>query len=123
MHYREVARENPGANTDAYHARAGSQVHKMVTFLPRYHALVAGELALLAALATWVRRASRSLSWFQPALIGLTLFDLAVFGLGLNPAIPAEIHAFEPPVIARLRQRLPPFGRAIGLGEELPPTC
>ena len=42
--------------------------------------------------------------------------------MGLNPAIAAEVHAFEPPVIARLRQRLPPGGRALGLGEELPPN-
>ena len=60
---------------------------------------------------------------FGPALLGLTLFDLAVLGFGLNPAIAAaSCNRVEPPVIARLRQELPPGGRALGVGEELPPN-
>ena len=59
--------------------------------------------------------------WMPPLVLVLTLVDLAQFGVGLNPAIAAEMQDFEPPVIRRLRQELPPEGRAIGLGEELPP--
>ena len=94
---------------NAYQARALRQVRQVLEFLPRYHALVALELGALAALAAYVRRRSGAFrSWIQPALIGLTLFDLAVLGFDLNPAIPAVTHAQEPRVIARLRKELPP---------------
>ena len=121
-HYRLAALKAPSADTNAYHARALRQVRQVVEYLARYHALVAVELGALAALAAYLRRLRRSPLWTQPALIGLTLFDLAGLGFDLNPAIPALTHALEPRVIARLRQELPPYGRALGLGEELPPN-
>src|SRR5262249_26007273 len=43
-------------------------------------------------------------------------------GWGLNPAIGAATHSYEPPVIARLRQEMKTGGRVLGLGEELPPN-
>ena len=107
---------------DAYHARADRQVRQVLEYLARYHALVALELGVLAALAVNLRRPSHCPAWSQPALIGLTLFDLAVLGFDLNPAISFLTHAREPRVIARLRQELPPHGRALGVGEELPPN-
>jgi len=55
-------------------------------------------------------------------MFGLTLSELAVLGFGLNPAIGRQLHQYEPPVITRLRQGLPPGSRALGLGEELPPN-
>ena len=122
IHYRQAAQSTPGADATVYQERADRQVRQVIHFLPRYHAMVAFELGILAALAAYLRRSGCASCWIQPALFGLTAFDLAVLGLGVNPAIRPEIHAHEPPVIARLRQELPYGGRAIGLGEELPPN-
>ena len=113
---------SPGADAQAYQERAERQSRQVVTFLPVYYALVAAELGLLAALAACARRRSGCPFWIKPVVFGLTLFDLALLGFGLNPAIPADVHSFEPPLIARLRQGLPKNGRAIALGEELPPN-
>ena len=54
-------------------------------------------------------------------VLAMTLVDLGLFGFGLNPAIRPALQDLEPPVIGRLREGLPPEGRALGLGEELPP--
>ncbi len=89
--------------------------------MPRVYGLAAAELGILAALAVFVRRTGRCPGWMPPALLGMTLVELGLFGFGLNPAIAPALHEFEPPAIARLRQGLPPEGRALGLGEELPP--
>jgi hypothetical protein len=121
-HYRRAADNTPDADATVYAQRADRQVRQLVRYLPRYYALVAVELGVLAALAAYLRRPGYTRSWVQPVLIGLTLFDLAVLGFDLNPAIPREIHELEPPVIARLRAILPQDGRALGLGEELPPN-
>ncbi len=56
-------------------------------------------------------------------MFGLVLIDLAGLGFGVNGAIAAEEQrSHEPPVIARLRQQMKPGGRAVGLGEEIPPN-
>jgi Bacterial membrane protein YfhO len=121
-HYHQVALNAQSTDVDAYHARALRQVRQVIEYLAPYHALVAVELGGLAALAAYLSRLRRSPFWIKPALIGLTLFDLAGLGFDLNPAIPALTHALEPRVVARLRQVLPPDGRVLGLGEELPPN-
>jgi hypothetical protein len=121
-HYRAAAISTPGADLSEYHERALRQVAQSVRFLPRYYLGMAGQLLVLAVLAARVRRAGSTPGWVQPALVGLTLTDLAFFGFGLNPAIAASIHHFEPRVLARLRQELRPDARALGLGEELPPN-
>jgi hypothetical protein len=110
-----------GADPAVYRQRAERQVQRALEVIPRVYGLAAAELGILAALAIFVRRTSRCPGWMPPALIGMTLVELSLFGFGLNPAIAPEWHDFEPPVIARLRQGLPPEGRALGLGEELPP--
>ena len=46
------------------------------------------------------------MEWARPAVLGLVLVDLAGLGWGLNPAIAADIHSYEPPVIKRLRQEM-----------------
>jgi hypothetical protein len=122
-HYRAAALATPGADPSAYDTRALRQVAQSVRFLPRYYGLMAGQLLILTALAALVRRKAWSTpAWVRPAVLGLTLADLAFFGFGLNPAIAASIHRFEPQVVARLRQELRPAARALGLGEELPPN-
>jgi hypothetical protein len=121
-HYRQAATATPGADPAAYRERAERQVRQTLDFLPRYAALTAAELGALAALATALRKARQSPAWVAPALLGLTLVELGLFGSGLNPAIRRAWHHFEPPVIAMLRRGLPPEGRAVGLGEELPPN-
>ena len=77
---------------------------------------------MLAALILLLRSAAESLVWVRPAVLIMVLADLAALGLGLNPAIAANIHSYEPPVVARLRDLRPLGGRALGLGEELPPN-
>ena len=121
-HYRDAALSTGGADLTVYQQRAERQVRQTLDFLPRYDALIATELGVLAALAAWLRRSHCGAFPIQPVILGLTLWDLSVLGLGLNPAISPELHRFEPPVIARLRAELPPGMRAIGLGEELPPN-
>ena len=63
---------------------------------------------LLAALALDARGAVAVPGWIRPVLLGLTLAELGLFGFGLNPAIDRRDHDREPPVIARLREGLPP---------------
>ncbi len=120
-HYGRVAVATEGADPTAYRERAERQVHRTLEFLPHTYGLAAAELGILAALSGFLRRVRRCPGWARPAIVAMTLFDLGVFGFGLNPAIRPESQSFEPPVIARLRAGLPPEGRAIGLGEELPP--
>ncbi len=121
-HYRAAASSSIGADGALYRQRAERQVRHALDFLPTCHGLAALELVGLAAAATFLRKRSRSPGWIQPVLLALTLSELAVVGLGLNPAIEPEIHRKIPPVIARLRQAQSRGGRALGLGEELPPN-
>jgi Bacterial membrane protein YfhO len=121
-HYRLAAAKSPGADPAAYERRAARQVRQAVAFVPRYHGLVAGELLFLAALAVLIRLRGRAPAWVAPALLGLTAFDLALVGFGFNPAIDREQDRYEPPVITHLRRELPARGRAVGVGEELPPN-
>jgi hypothetical protein len=122
LHYRQAARASPGADERVYAERADRQAESLLGFLPAYYGLMAAELGLLAALAVMARRRGRISPAIKPAVFALTLFDLAYFGVGLNPAIPRAIHEYEPPVIGRLRQGLPARGRVLGLGQELPPN-
>jgi hypothetical protein len=121
-HYEKAAVSTPGADPAAYRRRAERQVLRVIEMIPRVHGLGAAELGLLCALAIRVRRTGRSPGWMPPALLGLTLVELGLFGYGLNPAIAPRWHEYEPPVIARLRRGLPPEGRSVGLGAELPPN-
>jgi hypothetical protein len=121
-HYREAAASMPGADPATYQERAERQVRRVLDFLPRYYGVIAVELGVLVAAAVLLRGARRCPRGMPPALIGLTLAELGLFGFGLNPAIPRPRHEFEPPLIARLRCALPPGARALGLGAELPPN-
>jgi hypothetical protein len=121
-HYRRAAAMTPGADPSAYELRAERQIRQVVHFLPRYYAIVAGELIGLGALALTLKGAPQRANWIRPVLLGSTLVELFAMGYGLNPAIDPKSHQFEPSVIARLREELPPHTRAIGLGEELPPN-
>lgn len=102
--------------------RVESQTKRVVAFLPRYHGYVAAELAGLTALALLCGRGTRS-RWIRPAVFASVLIDLAVLGLGYNPAIARAIHEYEPPVVTRLKERLAPGACAIGIGAELPPNA
>ena len=96
---------------------------RRLTFLPRYYGLAACELLTLAVLALLAARQGSPLaSRLPPVLTGLTLIELACFGMGLNPAIMPQTQAVEPPLIARLRRGLESGERALGIGEELPPN-
>ncbi len=121
-HYRESAAATAGADALLYRERALRQVSQALYFLPRYYGLIALELGFLAALVLRLRARSKSLVWVRPAVVLIVLGDLAGLGLGLNPAISANVHSYEPLVIARLCDLCPLGGRALGLGEELPPN-
>jgi hypothetical protein len=121
-HYERAAVSTLGADTAAYRQRAERQVRRALETIPRLHGRAAAELGLLSALMILVRRTGRSPGWMPPAVVGMTLVELGLFGYGLNPAIAPEQHGFVPPVIGRLRQGLPRDGRALGLGAELPPN-
>jgi hypothetical protein len=121
-HYAEAAAHTPGADPREYRARAERQVRLTTTFLPRYLLLAAGQLLGLVALATLWRRGRVGVGLVRPVLLGLTLFDLIGFGVGLNPAIAATDDRPEVPVIAYLRREVRRDGRILALGEELPPN-
>jgi Bacterial membrane protein YfhO len=121
-HYRERAAATAAADDLAYEERALRQVARALEFLPRYYGLIAFELAALAALALTLRRSPGSTAWARPVVMGLVLVDLAGLGWGLNPAIGAAVHSYEPPLVARLRKEMRTGGRALGIGEELPPN-
>ncbi len=121
-HYQGAAAATAGADHRAYRERAERQVSQALCFLPRYYGVVAGELVLLAALACRLRAGRERVRWIQPGMFGLVLAEVTGFGFGLNPAIKADVQSYEPAVIARLRERSRPGGRALGLGEELPPN-
>src|SRR5262249_5261708 len=75
-----------------------------------------------SALALEAVRSGRWRRRLRPALLGLTVVELALFGFGFNPAIERRYHDDEPPVITRLREGLAPGSRVLGVGEELPPN-
>jgi hypothetical protein len=120
-HYQRAAEATEGADPAAYGERAERQVRRALEVIPRTYGLAAAELGILAALMVLVRHARGCPAWTPPLVLAMTLVELGLFGFGLNPAIRPELQALEPPVIGRLRQELPPEGRALGLGEELPP--
>ncbi len=121
-HYRHAAVVTAGADPADYQDRADRQVRQALEFLPGYYGLAGIELGMLAVLAFQARRTQGRPRWIEPALLAMTLLDLWLFGFDLNPAISREIQTFEPAVISRLRQQLPADGRALGIGEELPPN-
>jgi hypothetical protein len=122
-HYSDASRAAPQPDMAFYQARGERQVRAALAFLPRYYGLAACELLALAVLALLsARQGPRLASRLPPVLIGLTIIDLAHFGMGLNPAIAPEIHRYEPALITRLRRGLEPGERALGIGEELPPN-
>ncbi len=121
-HYKQAARETPGADESVYLRRAERQVDQTVRFLPFYYGVIGAELAALALLASFASRRQGTIRLVRPALFAITVVELAGFGYELNPSILDTIQDLEPPVIARLREMLPPGGRALGLGEELPPN-
>ena len=122
-HYSDAARAAAQSDLSFYQARGERQVRAALAFLPRYYGLAACELLALAVLALLSARQGPGLASKLPALlIGLTLIELACFGMGMNPAITPEIQRFVPPLITRLRHRLEPGERVLGIGEELPPN-
>ena len=122
-HYSDAARVAPQSDMAIYQARGERQIRAALAFLPRYYGLAACELLALAVLALLSARQGPGLaSRLPPVVIGLTLIELAHFGMGLNPAIAPETQSFEPPLITRLRSGLEPGQRALGIGEELPPN-
>jgi hypothetical protein len=120
-HYQRAAEAGGSAGGDT-HVRAERQVRAALEFLPRYYGFAAAELCLLAVLSIGARKPGAQAGWIRPALLGLTLAELGLFGFGLNPAIERREHEYVPPVISRLRDGLPPGSRAVGVGEELPPN-
>jgi hypothetical protein len=121
---RELERRSAvqGEITPRQRARGERQVRAALAFLPRYYGAIGAELAILAMVALAVGRRTGLGSRLAPAVLGVTLAELSLFGYGLNPAIPRGVHDREPPVMARLRARLGPLGRALGVGEEMPPN-
>ena len=124
-HYRDAAAQTPGADALEYKLRgffvsgeADARVSATVLRTGGERARRAGGPRLrFAGASSSVQPGS-----IRSAVMGITLLDVVAMGLGLNPAIGREVQAFEPAVIARLREELPPGGRALGIGEGLLPN-
>lgn len=121
-HYARAAAETPGADAQAYHARAQRQAQLASEFLPRYYALSAAQLIGLAALATALRRGRVPVDAARGGLLAMTLCDLAAFGFGLNPAIRPQDDRPLSPIITYLRREVGSSARVLSLGAELPPN-
>ena len=121
-HYAQAAAATPGADPSVYAARGERQVRQVLTFVPRYLALSAAHLAALAALAMLAGHGAVSAQQTRAALIGLALVDLFAFGFDLNPAIPRAADRPMTAVVEYLRREVGMRGRAVGIGEELPPN-
>ncbi|OJW15821.1 MAG: hypothetical protein BGO49_09480 [Planctomycetales bacterium 71-10] len=118
-HYRDAAvPADPGEAS----RRGDRQVRAMLDFTPRYLATAGAAFLAMVATAELARRRAGVARIAPPLLLAATLADLFAFGVGLNPAINREVHEFQPPVVARLREILTEGRRAIGVGEELPPN-
>jgi hypothetical protein len=120
-HYRR-ATAAVGANGEDYRTQAERQVRAALDFIPRYHGVAAVELLLLAVLARGAYGSAWRAGRVRPLLLGLTVVELGLFGFGLNPAVERRAHEYEPDLVARLRDGLPPGARALGVGAELPPN-
>ncbi len=119
-----IARANESATEDivARDQRVESQTRRVVAFMPRYYGFVAAELAGLTGLVLLCQRRQSLAISIRPVVFAGVLLDLAVLGLGYNPAIPRTTYDYEPAVVERLKERLAPGARAIGLSPELPPN-
>lgn len=121
-HYARSAASRPGSDPDLPRRRAERQVHNVVTYLPRYYALAAGQAIVLAGLLATLRRGRCRPGRIRVGLLLLTLTDLLAFGYGLNPAIPPADDRPEVELVARLRRDVPPPARLLAIGDELPPN-
>src|SRR5262249_55214368 len=121
-HYARAAARTHGADPREYEDRAERQVRSTLAFLPRYAMLGGVHVFGLGTLASLWRRGHLSGSGLRPARLGLTLCDLLGFGAELNPTIAAADDRPEVPVIEYLRREVGSSGRALGIGEELPPN-
>ncbi|CAN5915698.1 hypothetical protein BH23PLA1_BH23PLA1_31940 [soil metagenome] len=126
-HYSKMAAQAPDGVADSalVFDRAEGQVHKALTFLPRYYTMAALQLLGLSALTATLRITSGPplpWSWVRAALLALTLTELLGFARGLNPAIPPESYRPVSPVLAYLQREAPPPSRILPIGAELPPN-
>src|SRR5262249_4152167 len=80
-HYRHAA-ETGGTTGEGARVRAERQVRATLDFIPRYYGLSAAGLLMLTALALLARKPGRPAGWMRPALLGLTLAELGLFGFG-----------------------------------------
>ena len=114
----------PQSEQAVYQVRGERQVQAVLTFLPRYYGLAACELLTLAVLALLAARQGSPLaSRLPPVLTGLTLIELACFGMGLNPAVMPQTQAVEPPLIARCAGGWGPESVPWGLARSFRPMC
>lgn len=121
-HYARAARAEAPREAGLYRIRADRQVRNTLAFFPRLMALTGLELLVLSGLVAGMAR-----GWVSPraggaSLLGLTLLELFGFADGMNPAIDPSLDRPVPPVVLRLRERLGPGQRVIGIGEEFPPN-
>jgi hypothetical protein len=117
-HYAKAAMRTEGADPEVYRSRADRQVKATIRFLPRILTFTGLELGALSVLAVFggPGRTTRGI------LLGLTLAELAAFGMGLNPAITRDKDRPETPVVARVRELAGKTGRVLGIGQEWPPN-
>ncbi len=121
-HYARAAATTPGADPEVYAARADRQTRATLVFLPRYWRAGSCGLFAMAALALAARRGFATPRAVRAALLAGTIIELFAFGFDLNPSISPADDRPVPPVVARLRTRLKPHERTLGLGSELPPN-
>jgi hypothetical protein len=120
-HYAASAERMEG-EADRVGLLAERQVRAALVFVPGYLGGSAGHLAVLAALAVALSGGGVPARLGRPILFGVVLVDLAVFGVGLNPAIAPDDDRPVSPVIEYLQKHALPPARIVAIGSELPPN-
>jgi hypothetical protein len=119
-HYDAAAEQSADLTPEDASILADRQVRNLLDHVPRTLLLASGNLAVLAALASWGQSSGRRP--LRPAVFAVVVVDLITSLWGANPMIAPEEYRPVSPVIEHLARGAPPPARILAVGAELPPN-
>lgn len=122
-HYADSASRSIGLDAADAAILADRQVRNLTKGYPISLLISATTLASLASLASWTaaRPGDRG-RIARPLVLGIVVVDLVASFWGANPTIARADYRPRSEVIEHLRREVPPFGRVLAIGAELPPN-